>query len=366
LIGESRAAGLSVLPPDVNDYGYKFTVVDGAVRFGLGAVKGLGQAAIDSIVEARKEGPFVSLFDFCERVDAQKVNRRVVESLIKCGAFDKSGGADRAVMVMAIDEALEASARAQRDRKDGQSNMFDLLAETEGAAPVRAWPKAEPWRENVRLAFEKEALGFFITGHPLARYDMELGVVSSATADEARRKPDKTEVRLGGVVARVQTKLDKKGKKFAYVTLEDLSGSAELLVWADVYEKSAELLKLESVVLVIGQVDAGEQRPGQAKAGEQRSGQAKIIAREIMSLADAVERRTRTIDFKLPRVRLTDEILAFLQGVCQTYPGTARACLHLADGDGVAVYQLREQLKPCRELIESARLRLGPASLELR
>jgi DNA polymerase-3 subunit alpha len=357
LIGESRAAGLSVLPPDVNDSGYKFTVADGAIRFGLGAVKGLGQAAIDSIVEARKEGPFVSLFDFCERVDAQKVNRRVVESLIKCGAFDKSGGAGRAVMVMAIDEALEASARAQRDRKDGQSNMFDMLAETEGAAAqVRNWPKAEPWRENVRLAFEKEALGFFITGHPLARYEMELGVVSSATADEARRKPDKAEVRLGGVVARVQTKLDKKGKKFAYVALEDLSGSAELLVWADVYEKSAELLKPESVVLVIGQVDAGEQR----------SGQVKIIAREIMSLADAVERRTRTISFKLPRVRLTDETLAFLQGVCKAYPGTARAYLHLGDGDGVAVYQLCEQLKPCRELIESTRLRLGAASLELR
>ncbi len=357
LIGECRAAGLDVLPPDVNESGYRFTVVGGAIRFGLGAVKGLGAAAIDSIIEARSEGPFTGLYDFCERIDTQKVNRRVIESLVKCGAFDRSGGVDRAVMFQAIDDALEAGSRRQRDRRDGQSNMFDILAQAAPEAPAVTWPRAEPWRENVRLAFEKEILGFFITGHPLARFETELSVVSSATADEAKLKADKTQVRVGGVVARVVTKKDKNGKDFAFVTLEDLTGSIEVMVWSSTYETAAGLLKPEEVVVVTGKVEAGE-RGGQANV--------KIVADEIMSLTEAVEKKTRTISFRLPLTRLTEETLAFLKNTVQAYPGQTPTFLKLAEGDGVAVYRLDRQLKPCRELIEAARRHLGPAGLELR
>jgi DNA polymerase-3 subunit alpha len=354
LISECREAGLSVLPPDVNDSGYKFTVAEGAIRFGLGAVKGVGAAAIDSIIEARREGPFENLYNFCERVDTQKVNRRVIDSLIKCGAFDKSGGADRAVMAAAVDDALEAGARAQRDRKDGQSSMFNMLGGP-GSTELN-WPKIEPWRENVRLAFERESLGFFITGHPLAQYAAELNVISSATATEAKGKPDKAEVRVGGVVEKVQTKLDKKGKTFAYLTIEDLTGSVEVLVWSDTYAKCAEFLKPEQVIVVQGQVDAGE-KGGQANA--------KIIAKDIMTLTEAVEQKTSTISFKLPRARMP-EMLPFFENTLQNYPGSATAYIHLADADGVAVYRLDKSLKPCRELIEATRRDLGPSSLELR
>ncbi|MGL4208795.1 MAG: DNA polymerase III subunit alpha, partial [Candidatus Adiutrix sp.] len=357
LISESRSAGLLVLPPDVNDSGYKFTVAEGVIRFGLGAVKGLGQAAIEAIMEAREEGPFTSLFDFCERVDTQKVNRRVIESLIKCGAFDKSGGAERAVMLLAVDEALDASARAQRDRRDGQSSMFDLLAEVQGGPAALNWPKAEPLRENVRLAFEKEILGFFLTGHPLARYEMELSVVSNVTAENVPKKADKSEVRIGGVVAKVQGKVGKNGKKFAYVTLEDLTGSVELLVWSDTYEKADALLVQDQVVLIVGQVDAGE-RGGQANI--------KIIAKEVISLTDAVERRTRTVSFKILREDLSPSCLHFLKDICDTHPGSADAFLHLVDRFGVSIYKLSKKLKPCRELIENVRHHLGPQGLELR
>ena len=357
LINECRSAGLPVLPPDVNESGYRFTVADGAVRFGLGAVKGLGAAAIDSIIEARREGPFTSLYDFCERVDTQKVNRRVIESLVKCGAFDLCGGADRAVMVLAIDDALEAGARRQQDRKDGQSNMFDMLAEASPDKEVLKWPASEPWKENVRLAFEKEILGFFITGHPLARYETELNVVSSATCDEAKMKPDKAEVRLGGVVSKVQVKLDKKGKNFAYVTLEDISGTVELLVWSDTFAKAAHLLKPDEVIVVSGQVDAGE-KSGQANV--------KVIVRDILSLTEAVESRTETISFKIPRSKLNDETLAFLKQVVETFPGGTSTYLKLGDSDGEAIYKIQSSLKPCRELIESAQKHFGPRGLELR
>ena len=358
LIGECRSAGLSVLPPDVNESGYKFTVTSGAIRFGLGAIKGLGAAAIEAIIEARGEGPFTSLYDFCERVDTGKVNRRVIESLIKCGAFDLSGGADRAVMFAAIDEALESGSRRQRDRRDGQNNMFDMLA---AAAPEETgrlnWPRAEPWRENVRLGFEKDYLGFFITGHPLARFEMELSVVSSCTIDAAKTRADKSQVRLGGVVAKVVVKKDKKDKDFAYVTLEDLSGSIEILVWSDTFAKSQDSLRPEEVVVVAGQVDAGE-RAGQANV--------KVIAKDIMSLTEAVEKRTETIAFKLPRTKLNGETMAFLKNVVQTHPGTTPTFLKLTEPDGMAIYQLKSSLKPSRELIESARNHLGSTGLELR
>lgn len=357
LINECRSAGLPVLPPDVNESGYRFTVSDGAVRFGLGGVKGLGAGAIDSIMQARQEGPFTSLYDFCERVDTQKVNRRVIESLIKCGAFDLSGGADRAAMVLAIDEALEAGARRQQDRRDGQSNMFDMLAETMPGQTGLKWPVAEPWKENMRLAFEKEFLGFFITGHPLARFETELNVVCSTTCDEAKMKKDKTEVRLGGVVSKVQVKLDKKGKNFAYVSLEDISGTIELLIWSDTYAKAAHLLRPDEVIVVTGQVDAGE-GSGQATV--------KVIARDIMSLTEAVETKTKTISFKIPLSKLGDDFTTFLKQTTESFPGKAAAYVKLADSEGEAIYQLTATLNPCRELIEAAQKHLGPRGLELR
>ncbi len=358
LIGECRAAGLAVLPPDVNESGYKFTVVGEAVRFGLGAVKGLGQAAIEAIIEARKEGPFQNLYDFCERIDSSKVNRRVIESLIKCGAFDLSGGADRAVMAAAIDEALDAGARRQRDRRDGQSNMFDLLAAAEPETTGQLnWPKIEPWRENVRLAFEKEYLGFFLTGHPLARFEAELSVVSSVSADQAKSRVDKAEVRLGGILSKVQIKRDKKDKEYALLLVEDLSGSIEVLVWSKTFETCRDILKPEEVVVIQGTVDAGEMA-GQVNV--------KVIAREITTLTEAVERKTETISFKLPHSKLTGETLDFFKNVTRAYPGGARSYLKICEPDGVAVYQLKSNLKPCRELIETVRLHLGSNSLELR
>ncbi|MDR3037861.1 MAG: DNA polymerase III subunit alpha, partial [Candidatus Adiutrix sp.] len=368
LIGEGRAAGLQILPPDINESDDRFTVVEGAVRFGLGAVKGLGSAAIESIIEAReKGGPFADLYDFCERIDTQKVNHRVVESLIKCGAFDRSGGADRAVLVLALDEALDTGARRRRDRRDGQTNLFDLLAAGDPEPAVLNWPKAEPWRENVRLAFEKEALGFFITGHPLARFEAELALVTTASIAQVKAgTDDQAKVRLGGVVAALTTKPDKKGKNYAKLTLEDLTGSIEVLVWADTLAKCAAWLRPEEVIVVGGAVETSE--AGRAGGAGEKGGQVnvKVIAREIMTLTEAVAARTEAITFKLPRARLDQETLALLKGVVRDYPGPANVYLHLAEPGGVAVYRLQARLKPCRELVESLRLHLGPGGLELR
>ncbi len=359
LISECRVSGIQVLPPDINKSGFRFTVVEGAIRFGLGAVKGLGSAAIDSIIGARgKDGPFTSLYNFCERVDTQKVNRRVIESLIKCGAFDLSGGADRSVMILAIDDALEAGARRQRDRIDGQMNIFDLFPAEEQEQETLNWPKTEPWRKTVQLAFEKEALGFYITGHPLVQYETELGVVTSATINEAKNKGDRADLRLGGIVAKIMVKKDKKGNDYARLTLEDMSGSIEVLIWSDIYAKCCDFLKPEEVIVVVGTLDAAGEKGGQVNI--------KLIAREILTLFEAVGEKTDRITFKFPRSRLNLETMSLLKSVTRDYPGLAYAYIHLLENDGVAVYRLRARFRPCREFIEKVRRHLGGGSLELR
>jgi DNA polymerase-3 subunit alpha len=362
LIRECRAAGLQILPPDVNESGSQFTVAGGAIRFGLGAVKGLGEAAIESIVEAREKGaPFASLYDFCERVDTQKVNHRVLDTLIKCGAFDHSGGAHRASLCLAADEAMASGARHQRDRRHGQMNMFELLGTQDTAAPASLnWPKAEPWPENIRLNFEKEALGFFITGHPLDRFEMELGLLGTLPVEKAGSRPDRAEVRLGGMAADLKTKKDKRGQDFAYLTLEDQTGSIEILVWASVLEKCKDWLigaGKEQVVVVKGTVEAG------VKAEDGEKGRAvKIKAQEILTLAEALE-KTPALTLKLPRAALDKETLNLLSGAARNFRGSANVYLHLTEPEGVAVYKLEATLRPCRELVDSLSRLFSPPGL---
>jgi len=366
LISECRAAGIQILPPDVNESGSRFTVAGEAVRFGLGAVKGLGEAAIDSIIEAREKGEaFTSLYNFCERVDTQKVNHRVLETLIKCGAFDRSGGNHRASLCLAADEALAAGARRQRDQHYGQANMFDLLADGPDSEAARSsalnWPKADPWPENVRLTFEKEALGFFITGHPLERYEAEFGLMDLAPVEKIRNKTDRTEVRLGGVVATLHKKKSKKnGQDYAQLTLEDQTGSVEVLVLGKVWDKNANWLKKDEVAVVAGTMEKEEARDiGANKEGQGGQVNIKIIAREIMSLTEALEKRTESLAFRVPRSGLGPETLSLLKEVARDYPGPARVYLHLSEPDGVAVYRLEAGLRPCLGLMDRLRPHLG-------
>ncbi|MDL2227237.1 hypothetical protein LJB86_06245, partial [Deltaproteobacteria bacterium OttesenSCG-928-M10] len=243
------------------------------------------------------------------------------------------------------------------DRRDGQSSMFDILAEAAPEEMSLNWPKADPWRENIRLGFEKEILGFFITGHPLARYEMELKVVSNTTADGLKDRPGGGEVRLGGVVEKITTKLDKKGNKFAFVTLEDMSGSVEVIVWSKTYEQVADILVPEKVVVVTGRVE-NEERGGQATV--------RLIANNIVLLSDALGQKTELVSFKLPRSRLTPETLAFIKGLAERHPGSAKARINLLEPDGLAVYQMEARIKPSSELIEAVRRELGTEGLELR
>jgi DNA polymerase-3 subunit alpha len=229
-ISECRDMGIEVLPPDVNQSDRQFTVAGTGIRFGLAAVKNVGESAIESVIAIRGEGgPFASLSDFCRRVDLRKVNRRVIEGLIKCGAFD-GAGARRSQLMEGLDAAMESAQAIQRDRAHGQTNLFGTLDPVEGPD----LPDVEEWPENELLALEKESLGFYITGHPLAGVAKDLERLTTGSGD-LPHVTDGKDVRVGGLVTALKNHRSKKGEAMAFATVEDLQGFVEVVVFPNVY-----------------------------------------------------------------------------------------------------------------------------------
>ena len=266
-IEECKRLDIPILPPDVNISEHDFTVVKTehgqVIRFGLGAVKGVGEKAVSAILTAREEGkPLQSIFDFCERVDLTAVNRGVIEALIKCGAFD-STGAMRKGLLLVLDDALSAGSAAAADRNSGQMSLFggaDSAAElTEPTIPCEEWTEAE------MLAHEKATLGFYITRHPLASHEKTLLKYATASTADLRHYQDGADVTIGGIISRMRTVVTKSGRnagsKMGIVTLEDLQGQVEAIIFAKDLERWQSELALESVVFLEGRVDRKREEP---------------------------------------------------------------------------------------------------------
>jgi DNA polymerase III subunit alpha len=327
-IEECRVMGLEVLPPDVNESSSDFTVVGDKIRFGLVAVKNVGETAIQSILTARRnEGKFHTLYDFCERVDLRLVNKRVVESLIKCGAFD-SLGARRAQLAAVVDKAMEAAASAQRDRAHGQVSLLDVLSAS-GTARREAppLPNLPEWDRSQLLTAEKETLGFYITGHPLAEYRATLDRYATATTETLPSLPDKSTARLGAIVTAVKEISTKSGDRMAFVTLEDLNGTVESVVFPDVYRSSMLHLAKDSAVLVKGQVDIGE------------DGSAKLLVSEVRSLTLPANGGAPLVEVTLSAAAANSEGLRRLEAILKAHPGSSplRLNLELPEGDRVTI-----------------------------
>ena len=225
-IEECRRLGIEVLPPDVNESLIDFTVQEGKIRFGLAAVKNVGTGAINSILEARSEGPFDSLEDFCQRVDLRQVNRRVLESLIRCGAFS-SVGTYRSRLLYMLDTAMESGQRVQEDRRKGQLSLFDFEA-IDSQAIVE--PNIPEFSQEDLLAMEKESLGFYISGHPLDKYRLLLSGLVTPIAGLSELQ-DGSLIKVGGIITNLKRTTTKKGDIMAYFSMEDTSGSIEVLVF---------------------------------------------------------------------------------------------------------------------------------------
>jgi DNA polymerase-3 subunit alpha len=245
-INECREMGIAVEPPDINVSDANFTPHGQAIRFGLAAVKNVGHNAIDSITAARKElGAFQSLYEFCEQVDLRLLNKRVLESLIKSGAMDSLGR--RAQLMAVLDKAMEHAQKAQRDLESGQHGLFGVFQQEEAQPQENRLPDIPDWDEHMRLAFEKEILGFFITGHPLERYREKLEDLRALSVEELcdmKSSTNKDEnLTTAGMITNLRVLKSKKGDFYAQGTLEDVSGSMDLLVFPEAYKKLQEKLK---------------------------------------------------------------------------------------------------------------------------
>jgi DNA polymerase-3 subunit alpha len=361
-LAECRDKGIEVLAPDINESRADFTPVGDKIRFGLAAVKNVGEKAVEVILEQREsDGAFETLFDFCRRVDLTAVNRRVIENLIKCGAFDSTGGG-RARMMAALDEAMRIGQACQRDQQSNQIDIFTMLgapART-GKKPGDLYPQMAEWSAQESLAFEKEALGFYISGHPLDKYDKVIRKITSGTVSALKERAAAGDVKLGGVVSALKLKNTKKGERYACFNLEDKSGFIEVITWPDVYRKCIEILGADDPILVKGRLDVGEER-------------VQVIANEITPLAEASAKMRRNgngkagangdrLELYVRENELCPDDLVRLRDTLLEYPGPCTVFLHLVAGSrSETIIELPDQVRVAStpELEESLQKILG-------
>ncbi|MDL1988005.1 MAG: DNA polymerase III subunit alpha [Deltaproteobacteria bacterium] len=313
-IAECRHHGIQVLPPDINESDKEFTVIGSKIRFGLVAVKNVGEGAIEVIIDDRKKGRFSSLFDFCERVDLKKANKRVIESLIKCGAFD-STGANRSQMMVSLENAIDYGQRVQKERTDPQMGLFNMGGVRQDIN-LPKMPSMNEWDERQLLAFEKEALGFYITGHPLTRFEDLLDKFTNANTISLKEKNDGELVRIGGIIINIKTIKTKKGDLMAFVTLEDQHKTVEIIIFSLAYAAVHELLVEDNTVIIQGRVKRDENS-------------VKILADTVVPIEKAEETWTASIHFNLDKNKTGKDLLLRLNDILKRYPGSCHAYIHL-------------------------------------
>jgi DNA polymerase III subunit alpha len=327
-IKECQNINLKILPPDINESLIDFTVVDrGAIRFGLAAVKNVGRVAIENIIQERTEnGPFVSLFDFCRRVDAKTMNRRVIESLIKCGSFD-STGFKRAQLLSVLEKAIDLGHEIQREKRNGQTNLFALMgndsdSQQQDNPPL---PEIDEFSDQELLTMEKETLGFYLSHHPLDDYHDKLKKIINADSSQLQHFSDKTQLVLGGIITGMRKKTTKNGNIMVYFVLEDLEGTVDVIVFPKTYEDYKEAIKEENIVVVEGRLDAAEFN-------------IKLLAEAVIPINDykvkkSRKRKYKSADYYYLHIEtdinnLNAEKLKGLKEIFKKYPGHNRVIIH--------------------------------------
>ena len=357
-ISGCKDMGIGVLPPDINASQRDFTVAGMDIRFGLAAVKNVGVGAIEAVIAAREQdGPFRSFEDFLRRVDLRKANKRVVESLIKCGAFDSLGKSRRHLMA-SYETLMDGLQRRQRSRSTEQASFFDQMGAGEGPgagpeAPAGA-PDLPEWDHRELLAYEKETLGFYITGHPLLRYADRLAVLCTGNSANLSEKRDKEPVTFGGIVSAIKEVTTKRKEIMAYVTLEDLQGSVDVLFFADVYRKAHACLHADEPLLVRGVMDVGEEN-------------IRIVAHEVQLLVEAAAQPVNAVHFTVDASRATAEDILALREVFSRHRGECDGFLHLVHNGTETVIYLGEdcRLDVSRDLKREADLLLGAGATRI-
>jgi DNA polymerase III subunit alpha len=348
-----RDMGIDVLPPDVNSSQQDFAVVQGVIHFGLNAVKNVGEAAADAIVRVRAEGgPFESIWELTERVDPQVLNKRALESLVKCGALD-STGSSRMGMLAALDAALGHGQRISADRLAGQASIFDgAFGEAEQSMEVQHPPiAATEFDERELLRLEKEVLGLYVSEHPLEGVRAELRRKTDCALTDLERRRDGEFVTVGGIVSSLKQVTTKRGEPMVFVTLDDLTGSAEVVVFNSTYATARELLEADRILVVKGRVD------------HKQAGETKLVASEVSAFESALVRRE--VRLRIDARQAPAGLIRELAALVSDYPGDAPVYLALETSLGERTLALGSgyRVKPEADFFAEVRALLGEAAI---
>jgi len=335
-IDEAERMGIKILPPDANESYANFTMINrDEIRFGLSAVKNVGEGAIESIIEARKKyGRFASLYEFCERTDSRLANKKVLESLIKCGAFD-SIGLKRSQLMASLADAMDAADSVRKESAAGQMTLFKETSQNRQIPDIKEWP------ESQLLNFEKEIIGFYITGHPLAKYEKILKEYSTASSVGLKDLEDGQKIWFGGIINRIKNTVTKRsGERMAIMMVEDIHGSVEALVFPNSYKNVSKYIVPNSAVFINGRLSLKEDRP-------------KIIVEEIIPIQDSRKRFTQSVSIDLLSQGMDEELFGRLRSVFSKYQGDTPVYLNFSTKTNGSYRQLVDRklfVSPTNEL----------------
>jgi DNA polymerase-3 subunit alpha len=344
-IEECKVMGIEVLPPDINESFVDFTVVyneehdhrkdSGVIRFGLAAVKGVGEKAVEQIIKARERaGYFKSLFHFCENVDLRAVNKQVLEALIKGGAFDSSGGS-RAQMMAGLERAMQMGASMQSDAASGQMNFFGDGGFGAGdPSDAQSLPDVQPWPEPMMLQFEKEVLGFYVTSNPLSKHAKMIDIYSSANTARLNSKSQGREVIIGGMIMKIRHMVTKNGRnagaKMAVFELEDLQGKVEVVMFPKKLEQYAELVEVDNVLFVKGKVDCQRETPN-------------ILCDELISMEEMAEKFAARVTIEMLTMDVSPEKIERVKHLCKTHRGKSPVHVNVQTTSGYRIVTVADK-----------------------
>jgi len=370
-IGECKEMGIEVLPPDINESFSDFTVVyskdhehkkgSGVIRFGLAAVKGVGEKAVEQIIAARQAvGRFRSLYHFCEHVDLRAVNKQVLEALIKAGAFDNLGGS-RAQMMAGLEKAMQAGASVQADQLKGQMNFFDMGGfGADSGGEHETLPKVAPWSEMQMLTYEKEVLGFYVTMNPLSRHAEKIDVYSTVNTSELGSIKEGAEVVIGGMVTKIRQMVTRNGKnagaKMAVFELEDLQGKCEVVLFPKMLEQWGDRLAVDKILFVKGTVDCRRENPN-------------ILCDELIEIDEVEDKLAARVCISLSPMDVTEERVSRIRNLCTSHRGKSPLNMTLETASGyrvTAVADVKLSVRPDTEFCRKMKELVGAGNVRLR
>ncbi len=352
-IEECKAMKLGIIYPDINQSFYKFNAIDKkTILYGLGAIKGVGQAVIEAMVEQRNQyGKFKSLYQFCERMEAHKVNRRVLEALVRSGSMD-GFQIHRASLLFTIDNALQSANQVSQNRTSGQVDLF--ANPTSEVTIDHEYVDVPAWKMDQKLIGEKETLGLYISGHPIDRYRLELQAITHQTIKTL--KPQNKTIKIAGFIIAMRTMNTKRGDRMAFITLDDDTSRLEIAVFSDVYQKYREVLVKDNLIIVEGEVSRDEY-----------SGGFKMSANRILNISEARESFARYLQITVKSEQINDEFIEKLQGLLADYrPGTCPVAIdyHHDNVNAKVALGNKWRIKPTEQMITRLNEMISPEAIE--